>query len=121
ASRLRPDRARGRGADGVAQPRGRSRGSGGEALRRLARARSPGVLRHRRDAGPGTRARPRDQRPAAPRRGAALKSRRIRRRNAGVTEAALDKIRAIVGPKGWIADPAGIEPYLVEERGLYRG
>jgi FAD/FMN-containing dehydrogenase len=34
---------------------------------------------------------------------------------------ALDRIRAIVGPRGWIADAQDMAPYLVEERGLYRG
>lgn len=33
----------------------------------------------------------------------------------------LDSIRDVVGPKGWIDDPADIEPYLVEERGLFHG
>jgi FAD/FMN-containing dehydrogenase len=33
----------------------------------------------------------------------------------------LDRIKDVVGPKGWVADPAAIEPYLVEERGLFRG
>jgi FAD/FMN-containing dehydrogenase len=36
-------------------------------------------------------------------------------------EAALDRIKAAVGPRGWIADPRDQEPYLVESRGLYRG
>ena len=34
---------------------------------------------------------------------------------------ALEQIKAIVGPKGFIADPAGMAPYLVEERGLFHG
>jgi D-lactate dehydrogenase (cytochrome) len=34
---------------------------------------------------------------------------------------ALDKLKKIVGPRGWIADPIDMEPFLVEERGLYRG
>jgi FAD/FMN-containing dehydrogenase len=38
-----------------------------------------------------------------------------------VATEALDRIRAIVGPRGWIADAAEMAPYLVEERGLYRG
>jgi FAD/FMN-containing dehydrogenase len=38
-----------------------------------------------------------------------------------VASEALEKIRAIVGPRGWIADPADMAPFLVEERGLYRG
>ena len=33
----------------------------------------------------------------------------------------LDRIKAAVGDKGFIADPAAMAPYLVEERGLYRG
>ena len=32
----------------------------------------------------------------------------------------LDAIRRLVGPKGWVEGDA-MEPYLVEERGLYRG
>jgi FAD/FMN-containing dehydrogenase len=34
---------------------------------------------------------------------------------------ALERIRAIVGPKGVVADGAALTPYLIEERGLYRG
>ena len=37
------------------------------------------------------------------------------------TQATLDAIRAVVGPKGWIAEAADMAPYLVEERGLYHG
>jgi FAD/FMN-containing dehydrogenase len=37
------------------------------------------------------------------------------------TEAAIERIKAVVGPRGWIADPREQEPYLVEARGLYRG
>jgi FAD/FMN-containing dehydrogenase len=33
----------------------------------------------------------------------------------------IDRLKSVVGPKGWIADPADVEPYLVETRGLYRG
>ncbi len=33
----------------------------------------------------------------------------------------LASIRDIVGPKGWIDDPADVEPFLVEERGLFHG
>ncbi len=33
----------------------------------------------------------------------------------------LERIKAVVGPKGWIDDPALVEPHLVEWRGLYRG
>src|SRR5208337_5481801 len=36
-------------------------------------------------------------------------------------EAALEQIKAAVGPLGWIADPADQEPYLVESRRLFRG
>jgi FAD/FMN-containing dehydrogenase len=36
-------------------------------------------------------------------------------------DAALERIKAAVGPRGWIADPRDTEPYLVEARGLYRG
>ncbi len=34
---------------------------------------------------------------------------------------ALAAIRAAVGPKGWIDDADGLEPYLTESRGLFRG
>jgi len=34
---------------------------------------------------------------------------------------ALAAIRAVVGPKGWIDDPDDLEPFLIEERGLFRG
>lgn len=34
---------------------------------------------------------------------------------------ALDRIKEIVGPKGWIADAAGMAPFLEEARGLYHG
>ena len=36
-------------------------------------------------------------------------------------DAALEQIKAVVGPRGWVADPNDQEPYLVEARGLYRG
>jgi FAD/FMN-containing dehydrogenase len=36
-------------------------------------------------------------------------------------EAAIEQIKAAVGPGGWIADPGEQEPYLVEARRLYRG
>src|SRR5713101_3894009 len=36
-------------------------------------------------------------------------------------EAAIEQIKAVVGPRGRIADPRDQEPYLVEARGLYRG
>jgi D-lactate dehydrogenase (cytochrome) len=35
--------------------------------------------------------------------------------------AALDAIRAVVGRKGWLDGPEEIEPYVIEQRGLYRG
>ena len=38
-----------------------------------------------------------------------------------VPEDVLEAIRGAVGPKGWIGDAVGMEPYLIEERGLYRG
>ena len=38
-----------------------------------------------------------------------------------VASEAVEKLKAIVGPRGWMTDPADMEPYLVEERGLYRG
>ena len=34
---------------------------------------------------------------------------------------ALDAIRSVVGPKGWIDDPADMVPFLKDERGLYVG
>jgi D-lactate dehydrogenase (cytochrome) len=37
------------------------------------------------------------------------------------TESLLQAIREVVGPKGWIDDPADLEPYLIEERGLFHG
>jgi D-lactate dehydrogenase (cytochrome) len=36
-------------------------------------------------------------------------------------DTALEQIKRIVGPRGWIADPAECEPYLVEARHLWRG
>src|SRR5437868_10705177 len=33
----------------------------------------------------------------------------------------IERIKAAVGPRGWVADPHEAEPYLVEARGLYRG
>jgi FAD/FMN-containing dehydrogenase len=36
-------------------------------------------------------------------------------------EAFLDATKAVVGPQGWIADPAEQERYLIDERRLYRG
>jgi FAD/FMN-containing dehydrogenase len=38
-----------------------------------------------------------------------------------MTEDVLDRIKAVVGPKGWLADPVEVAPHLVEWRGLYRG
>lgn len=35
--------------------------------------------------------------------------------------AVIDGLKAIVGPAGWIDDPAGMEPYVTEQRGLWRG
>jgi FAD/FMN-containing dehydrogenase len=34
---------------------------------------------------------------------------------------AVERIRAVLGPAGCLEDPADIEPYLVDFRGLYRG
>jgi D-lactate dehydrogenase (cytochrome) len=36
-------------------------------------------------------------------------------------EAALDRIKAAVGLRGWVRDPAELEPYLTEARRLWRG
>ncbi|HZS83005.1 MAG TPA: FAD-binding oxidoreductase [Stellaceae bacterium] len=36
-------------------------------------------------------------------------------------DAVLARIKEVVGPKGWTTDPHEVEPYLVEQRGLYRG
>jgi FAD/FMN-containing dehydrogenase len=36
-------------------------------------------------------------------------------------EAALERIKAVVGARGWIAEPADQEPYLIEARRLWRG
>ena len=33
----------------------------------------------------------------------------------------LQKLKNTLGPKGWIEDKEIIEPYLLEERGLFRG
>ena len=38
-----------------------------------------------------------------------------------VSEHLLEAIRDAVGPGGWIDDDAGMEPYLLEPRGLWRG
>lgn len=40
--------------------------------------------------------------------------------NLGVADA-IDRMKGLLGPKGWIADPATMAPYLVESRGLYNG
>src|ERR1700740_246398 len=36
-------------------------------------------------------------------------------------ETTIERIKAAVDPRGWIADSGEQEPYLVEARGLYRG
>jgi FAD/FMN-containing dehydrogenase len=36
-------------------------------------------------------------------------------------EAAIERIKETVGPRGWVADPGEQEPYLVEARRLWRG
>jgi FAD/FMN-containing dehydrogenase len=33
----------------------------------------------------------------------------------------LGRIQAVVGPKGWITDPAEMAPYLIDERKMFRG
>lgn len=38
-----------------------------------------------------------------------------------VTNEALDRIRAVVGPRGWTTTPDDMAPYLKEDRGLYQG
>jgi FAD/FMN-containing dehydrogenase len=35
--------------------------------------------------------------------------------------AAIDRLKDVVGPKGWTSDPAEMAPHLLEERGHYRG
>ena len=35
--------------------------------------------------------------------------------------AVLERIKAVVGPRGWIDDPSEEEPYLTEARRLWRG
>ena len=37
------------------------------------------------------------------------------------SDPAIDRIKDVVGAKGFVADAAEMEPYLVEQRGLYRG
>ncbi len=39
----------------------------------------------------------------------------------GSTPDIVNRLKQIVGPRGYIDDPADIAPYLVEQRGLYRG
>jgi FAD/FMN-containing dehydrogenase len=39
----------------------------------------------------------------------------------GASTNIIEQLKRIVGPKGFIDDPAAMAPYLVEERGLYRG
>jgi FAD/FMN-containing dehydrogenase len=36
-------------------------------------------------------------------------------------ESVIERLKQVVGPQGWVAEPAAIEPYLVEMRGLYHG
>ena len=36
-------------------------------------------------------------------------------------DAALKRIKAVVGPRGWIDDPSEEEPYLTDARRLWRG
>ena len=36
-------------------------------------------------------------------------------------ETALECIRNLVGPRGWLDDPVAIAPYLSETRGLFQG
>jgi FAD/FMN-containing dehydrogenase len=38
-----------------------------------------------------------------------------------IVEAALQRIKAVVGPRGWVADPRECESYLTEARHLWRG
>src|SRR6202048_837461 len=103
----------------MAEPFRRPSGGVSKSVRDAAPARSAAIRRHRGNADPGARARPRDQRPLAPRR-----STSARLTSEGVfmeIAATLERIKAAVGPRGWIADPRETEPYLVEARGLYRG
>jgi FAD/FMN-containing dehydrogenase len=39
----------------------------------------------------------------------------------GISSAILDRLRAIVGPAGYLDDPADMEPFLTDHRRLYRG
>ena len=36
-------------------------------------------------------------------------------------EKALERLRDVVGPKGWVDDESAMQPYLAEERGLFKG
>jgi len=36
-------------------------------------------------------------------------------------ETALERIRTLVGPRGWLDDPVAMVPYLTETRGLFHG
>ena len=45
----------------------------------------------------------------------------IRPDRATTPDTVLQAIRSVVGPKGWIGDPVDVEPYLIEERGLFHG
>lgn len=38
----------------------------------------------------------------------------------GVADA-IDRMKSLLGPNGWIADPTAMAPYLVDARGLYHG
>ena len=38
-----------------------------------------------------------------------------------IPDSVLDRIRAILGPKGWISDADELAPHLIDERGNYRG
>lgn len=37
------------------------------------------------------------------------------------SEETLDRIRAVVGPKGWLQDAEAVEPFMREQRGLFHG
>lgn len=37
------------------------------------------------------------------------------------TPAVIERLKSVVGPSGWVQDPAQLEPYLTEWRGAYRG
>ena len=42
-------------------------------------------------------------------------------RPAGPDNAVIDRLKSVVGPAGWLAEPEDVAPYLVETRGLYHG